>query len=306
MATKRFNFDFYQCTTISGNEHRPLTPEDVFSQFLRQYQNRPQDTVKRVGNKITEMRLIEETPEGFRGIIGKHRENDLPHAAIAGGGEREITLHANENLLEKAYFKFYIANNILVIQRNRYCYNWLHLGKYLSSSSQTTSINPIIEPTSLEWLMRDEVRIKTLEIAIARPRNVQLFQPTEHDFNNAIVATLNGTNSAKVNLTLRGDARSQAPDERYLGSTIKRAFTETLETFEVEKLQLETKNTVTGIEHPIDLVSEKLNFHADLQMLGRYPLGEDMWNALDEAKTSKEDELAAYFGNPGQQVILGR
>lgn len=302
MATKRFFFDFYQCTTISSNDQQAVSASDVFNQLLVRFQAGPGNTVKRIGLKLTELRHIEQTPYGFKGILGKHRVNDLPHAAIAGGIEREITLQDNENLLEKAYFNFYTQNNVLIIQRNRYCYNWLHVGKYLTDGTQTTSIDPIIEPTSLAWLMQNDVHIKTLEISIARPRNVELFQNVHHNFNNALIATLNGTNSAKVNLTLRGDARAEAPENRYLGSSLKRAFTETLETFEVEKLKLDTKNVVTGVEHPIDLVSEKLTHFKDLQMMGRYPLSENIWEALLEAKASKDDELNAYFGLAGQQV----
>lgn len=135
--------------------------------------------------------------------------------AVAGGQEREILLEANENLLEKAYFHFYIQDSVLIIQRNRFCYSWLLLSKYLSNGTQNTTVNPIIQANSLEWLLRNQVHIKTLEIGIARPTNAQLFENVEHDFNNALIATLNGTNSAKVNLTLRGDGRSDDPENRY-------------------------------------------------------------------------------------------
>lgn len=302
MATKRFFFDFYQCNTISTNASNTISTEMVFNNLLTGFEEDPARTVKPVGTKLVELRHIERTDFGFRGIIGKHRANDLPHAAVAGGVERELTLGDNENLLEKAYFHYYLENSVLVIQKNRFCYNWLLLSKYLSNGTQNTTISPIIQPNSLNWLMRNEVQIKTLEISVARPRNIDLFRAAGHDFNNALVATLNGTNSAKVNLTLRGDGRSADPESRYLGSSLKRALTETLERFEVEKLKIDTFNTETGVDHPIDLVADKLCHYEEVEMGGRYPLSASIWDAISNAAASKTEELNAYFGLPGEQV----
>jgi len=303
MSNKRFFFDFYQCNTASSDANATLnSPVAVFSNLFENYSQAPERTVRQIGNRLVELRFMERTHYGYKGIIGKHRANDLPHVAVAGGEEREIVLGENENLLEKAYFHFYNQDSILVIQRNRLCYGWLLLSKYLSDSSQNTTVNPIIQASSLEWLMRDEVHIKTLEIGIARPTNVQLFENVEHNFNNALIATLNGTNSAKVNLTLRGDGRSGDPEARYLGSQLKRAFTETLETFEVEKLKIETQDVETGIQHPIDLVADKLVYYTNVELVGRYPSADSMWDALTQAKDSKNDELSTYFGLPDQRV----
>jgi hypothetical protein len=303
MARKRFSFDFYQCNTISTDANAVVnSPVGVFSQLFEKYCDSTERTVRQVDNKLVEVRFMERTDYGFRGVIGKHRAIDLPHVAIAGGQEREIILEENENLLEKAYFHFYSQDSVLLIQRNRFCYGWQLLSKYLSNSSQNTTINPIIQSSSLQWLMRNEVQIKTLAIAIARPTNKQLFENVEHDFNNALIATLNGTNSAKVNLTLRGDGRSEDPEARYLGSRLKRALTETLETFEVDKLQLETQDIETGVQHPIDLIADKLVYHCDVELGGRYPHTASIWEALTQAKDSKDDELAAYFGLADQRV----
>lgn len=304
MSTKIFYFDFYQCNTIgTGSEQPGLSTDSVLLNLLHAFQENPANTVKPVGSKLVELRHIEQTDFGFRGVIGKHRESNLPHAAIAGGEERELVLGQDENLLEKAYFHYYSTNSVLIIQKNRFCYNWLLLSKYLSDSHQNTTVNPIIQPENLNWLMRNEVRIKTLEVGIARPRNAGLFSAVNHDFNNAIIATLNGSNSAKVNLTLRGDGRAAAPENRYLDSSLKRAFTETFETFEVEKLKLKAHDADSGLDHPIDLVAEKLTYYSDVEMGGRYPLSSSVWEALSDAKTSKDDELNTYFGLPGEQVV---
>lgn len=102
MPSKRFFFDFYQCNTISTDAHAAIqSPEDVFNNLFDVYSEAPQQTVRKVGSKLVEIRFMERTAYGYRGVIGKHRSNDLPHVAVAGGQEREILLEANENLLGK-------------------------------------------------------------------------------------------------------------------------------------------------------------------------------------------------------------
>ncbi|EGE0631471.1 hypothetical protein DM433_25860, partial [Escherichia coli] len=134
MASKRFFFDFYQCHTISTDTNAGVnSPEAVFSKIFESYSEGRDKTVRKIGNKLVEMRFMERTDYGFRGVIGKHRTNNLPHVAVAGGEEREIKLEINENLLEKAYFHFYTQDSVLIIQRNRLCYGWLLLSKYLSN-----------------------------------------------------------------------------------------------------------------------------------------------------------------------------
>ena len=164
--------------------------------------------MKSIGSSSYEIRSLNRTDYGFKGIIGKHRQNDLPHAAIIGGEEREIPLAPNENLLEKVHFSFYEDYSLIIIQRNRFCINSSNFGVYLSDAGYVTSLNPIIEPTDLQWLMNNHVHIRTAEFAIARPTNPELFQDIEHDFNNSIITTLNGSGTAMLNLSLRGNARS--------------------------------------------------------------------------------------------------
>lgn len=303
MATKRFYFDFYQCVTATAQDGAlPLDISGVFRRMFEQYQDDPANTVKNVGRTLFELRLLEETDYGFRGIIGKHRANNLPHAAIAGGEERELELEENENLLEKAYFNFYHENSLLIIQRNRYCFNYKTLSAYLSPPNYTTSVNPILEPADLAWLANGHVHIKTAQIRIARPRNPDIFEGIDHDFNNSIVQTLNGSGSAVLNLSFRGDGRSEDPDDRYLDNAVKRALREMQERFDVQKLDLVTENDVTGEVHPVDLVSGRVTYYDDVEMGGRYPMAADMWDQLLSAKASKEDELYRYFGRPEDRL----
>ncbi|MDC5717857.1 DUF6731 family protein [Vibrio europaeus] len=303
MATKQFIFDFYSCdTNVSQANVTQQNSHQVFQNLLDTFQASPEGTVKDVGRHLLEIRDIRATTYGFKGIFGKHRRNNLPHAAVAGGTERELPLAPNENLLEKAHFTFYTQNSLLVIQRNRFCANADVLGHFLSPANHVTMLNPIIEPASLAWLANNRVRVKVAKINVAKPRNPELLRELNHDFNNSLLNTLNGTNSAQLNLVFRGDTRSDDPEERYLDNSFKRALRELQETLDVTKLDLTTENEDTMVEHPIDLVSDRLKHFDNVSMNGRYPDSFDMWDKLEDAKNTKQDELNNFFGLPGDQL----
>ncbi|MGF1836450.1 hypothetical protein [Photobacterium sanguinicancri] len=303
MPSKKFFFDFYACETKTSLENAiPLTPNDVFRKLHEDYVENPLNTVKSIGRHLVEIRDIKPTNYGYRGIFGKHRKSNLPHAAVAGGVERELPLKPQENLLEKSHFVFYEEYSLLIIQRNRFCANWETLGRYLSPNNYVTTLNPIIEPASLAWLADGHVQVKSAQINVARPRNPELLREVEHDLNNSIILALNGTKSATLNLTFRGDARSDDPAERYLDSSIKRAFRELQERLEVRKLDLVTEHDETRIEHPIDLVTDRLTHYDDVELNGRYPNSLDMWTKLEEAKEHKEPELIAFFGTADNRL----
>lgn len=263
-----------------------------------------QSTVKEIARRNYELRSIEETEFGFKGIIGKHRENDLPHAAIIGGEEREIELAPNENLLEKAHFFFYEDYQLLILQRNHICISSNNLGKYFSHQGYVTTLSPVIEPTDLQWLMRDNIKVRNAQISIARPRNPELFRDIQHDFNNSIIATLNSTGSAKINLSMRGDARSKDPEKRYLSSPFKRAIREMQSTFDVEKCQILLEEEDSLVTHPVDLVADRLVFTKRIESEGRYPPSFEIWSSLTEARTEKERELVNYFGALGSERLI--
>lgn len=303
MPSKNYNFDFYECKTFNSSANAvPRTSFEILNGMLTRF-GQGDSSVKQIGSNSYELRYIESTAFGFKGIIGKHRQNDLPHAAVIGGDEREISLAANENLLEKAYFTYHSDYSVLIMQRNHLCISSNNMGKYLTESAYVTSLNPVIEPADLQWLMNNHVQIRHAEFAIARPTNPELFNDIEHDFNNSIISTLNGTGTAQLNLTLRGNARSDIAEERYLASTVKGALRELQSKFDVKKAKLLLENDDTLITHPVDLVSDRLFYNKQVEVEGRYPPTFEMWTALDEARAEKQSELENYFGELNQERL---
>lgn len=304
MKSKKYYFDFYVCQTNSGNPIAPaLNTHSLLNELHRKF-TANDTSVREIAGVAYETRFIEPTPYGFRGTIAKHRTNDLPHAAKPGGEEREINLEPHENLIEKAHYHFYSDHSLLILQRNFFCIGATNFGRYLSINGYVTILNPVIQPADLELMMSGKMQVKRAQVRIARPTNVELFQKFDHDFNNSIYQTLNGTAAAVLNITLRGDSRSTKGEKRYLLPTIKEAFIEMQRAFDVRRCKIDLEDVDTCIAHPVDLVADRLCYSSEIQSVGRYPPESDLWEALDRAREARSGDLATYFGHPeGERVI---
>lgn len=292
---KKFTFDFFQCETQSMQSSPSRVPTDeIFLKLKNKFDTVGANTVREFNGNILELRKIEQTDYGFRGVIGKYRTAVLPHAAVPGGAERELDLHKDEHLIEKSYFKYYSDYALLILQRNRHALNNTLFGQYLSLNSYLTILNPIIEPADLQKLLRNEVNVRGVMVSIARPTNHELFINSEHDFNNSIIQSLNSSKAAVIKVEMRGDGRSDNPEKRYLASSLKRAFLELKNRFNIKSARILLEEG--GVTHPLDLVADRLMFQIDIKMSGRYPFDSDMWGALRSARELKEVEIKKYFG----------
>jgi len=303
MAIKNYYFDFYQCITANSdvNAERRTTSQLLDEIFTRFEQGN--SCVKEIASYTYELRLFEQTDFGYRGVIGKHRTSDLPNAAVVGGEERELQLAPNENLLEKSFFYFYRDYSLLIVQRNHMCIGFNNLSKYFSSGGYVTALSPVIAPDDVLLLMKNNIQIRHADFSIAKPTNPALFEDIEHDFTNSIIATLDGSGTAMLNLTMRGNARSDIADERYLASSLKGALRELNSKFDVKKCRLLLENQDTLITYPVDLVADRLFYYARVNVEGRYPSAAAMWQAMEDARDSKETELELYFGSLERQRL---
>lgn len=300
---KRFYFDFYQCETLTGQANLPqVAPDEIFRRFKEKYDNDEENTVRTMQGRTLELRRISETDYGYRGVIGKYRRAVLPHAAIPGGAERELDLEEDEHLIEKSFFKYFSDYRLLILQRNRYAINSTLFSNYLSINGYTTLLNPIIETADLQRLMDNQTNLRSVNLTIARPTNPDVFIGIEHDFNNSIISSLNSSNAASINLSIRGDGYTKEPEKRFLNLNIKGALLELKNRFNLKKADILLEEN--GVSHPLDLVADRLFYFTDIEMTGRYPVSADMWAALRESRDGKEQEIQNYFGTLGHGQIL--
>lgn len=296
---KRVWCDFYCCDVIHSRPNMPVrTMEQIFDSYLQNDQGA--GVVKKIGGRDCEMCDVTRTDTGYEGLILKYKNSDLPHAGVPGTAqalERELDLLENEQLIEKAYFAFHSDFNLLILQRNRMAINSEQMGDYLTSEGYTVSLNPILETADLQRFMRDEIRIRTAELIIANPTNPELFQNIEHEFSNSIIRSLASSGTAKLNFTLRGDGHSRRPESRYLDNGLKRALLELTEKLDVQKADLTLEDDqVIGVEHPVDLVADRLRYSETIQYDGRYIPRAQILTVLRNARECAEPELISYFG----------
>lgn len=293
---KFYNFDFYQTATLNSDHNAVVqSTGDIFQQFKAKLDANEYVT-KDIGSYIYELRLLEETDFGYRGVIGKHRTSDLPHAATVGGEERELELEQNENLLEKTFFHYYHENSLLIVQRNHLCIHFSNFARFLSVGSYVSTLSPVIATEDIRWLTDNNVQIRTADFQIAKPTNPDIFQDVEHDFTNGIIKSLESSGTAVLNITMRGNGRTDVREERYLAGTVKGALRELQTKFDVKRCKLLLENQETFVTHPVDLVADRLFYSESLHVSGRYPSNIAMWEALENAKDTKEEDLIAYFG----------
>lgn len=302
MAYRNYKFNFYDSTYLTPNAGRPeKTLGERFAEILHLKENGPY--YKQMGPFTYEVRNIVETAYGYKGVIGKHRNIDLPPAAAIGGDERELELEEGENILEKSHFTFYPNMNVLVLQNNIMCIGNAKLGELLAEPGYTCSLNPVINPADIRKLAQGNMMLKHAKLRIAKPRNPELLEGIEHDFNNTIFQMLAHSNTASLNLELRGNSRSKNPGEKYLDSRIKRALSEVVNTFDVSKCEAILEETDTGINHPIDLVADRVVADKRIEIEGRNASSFSIFSAMEEAKEERNDDLERYMGRDGQELI---
>ena len=302
MAARTFTYEFYQSFyASSAADAVARTLHDRLGE-IKQIKDGGQFYYQRIGAFTYEVRELVETDYGFKGIIGKHRHIDLPPAAFIGGDEREIELEEGENILEKSHFLFYSDMNLLVLQKNHMCIGHAKLAQLFAETRYTCSLNPIINPADVTLLARGNMKLKHMDIAIARPTNPELFRGLEHDFNNTLFQSMQQTGAARFNAEFRGDGRSKIPDSRYLDSAMKRALREMTATFDVEKCNIMLEDEDTGMVHPVDLVADRIISRKQVESPGNTARSYDIFDSMEEAKDEEQPRLDEYFGR-GDNVI---
>lgn len=52
----------------------------------------------------------------------------------------------------------------------------------------------------------------------------------------------------------------------------------------------------------VDLLADRVKSRRDVRMNGRYPIIDEMFNEMDNARRDVQDQLTAFFGHEGRQL----
>lgn len=229
----------------------------------------------------------------YSGVLAKFRTEDFPHVGEPGGPEHQLNVGENEGLIEKNYFLYFRQNELLVWQRNRQGCSSSRLAECLSDvANETVVFNPVYQPQAVRRLMRAGVRPLALEFSIARPTNPELFP--NNQWSNSLMRIMNEAGGARFFMRITSDQRSADQERRSLSNRLKAAARELVDMEGVKVLRFKVDDG--GIEHPLDLIEDRISSRQEVEMEGRYPNPHSMYAALRNAREDHQAILNEYFG----------
>lgn len=226
------------------------------------------------------------------GVLAKLRDEDLPHVGVPGGGERELDMERNEKLLEKNYFRYQPDRDLLVYQQNWYGATIGQFAAYVSTlSGHTIAFDPVLQPEPTKRLLQGSVEAKTLELSFAKPRNPDMFP--QDQWNQDLLRALSHAGGEKM--FVRMTPGTGAPvDQRRLNKRIKRAMNAMVNSGHASVAKMNIIED--GVEHPIDLIADRLYSEQTVEMEGRYPVPTSVHAALRQAVQDNKQELQEILG----------
>lgn len=227
----------------------------------------------------------------FGGQFRKFRMEDLPEVGKRNSEPRELDLAEDEGLIERNFFVYFKEHQILGWHKNGNGNTPNQLASCLSDIFQVNvKANPIIQPDALARLMAGKVELKKITISIPKPSSGDFY--AEDDFSKRMLELLKTSGADSLHLTLGVDGRRQ-DSEGKLTSKLKNALKELGQNSEPSTLRADVFED--GLEHPIDLIADRVNSTQSVETNHRYPPSRTMYRAIKDAKKECQEAIDAYF-----------
>jgi hypothetical protein len=283
-SKKTYSVDFYR-VRIKQNSNSPLfadTLRDAASTgFLEMVETAGTADHHQVKSIVTFT-----SDKVFKAVFGKVRKADIPKQGDEHGNEEELNLKPGYGLVEKNYFMFYRDTNLLVYQRNQNGSHYSKLAQYLSKVlGNTVSLDPVLTADSYARLMQNDVVPTKIELSLAASSNSELYP---EDWTQDMMDLIKGVGGARAKLTIRADTRR--------GETLVARAKEAAVILARSGLASISRVSVEDNEHPIDLIADRIKEKIEVEIEGRYPDPESIYNALMSAKDRRQDDLDSFFG----------
>lgn len=282
---KKFSVGFYVGHLGEGQDGPRVS--DVLADLAR----RTEFPVMTQSSGKYQIRVLDPLGGGssYRGVFAKYRHDDIPHVGRPAGDEREIALDEDEGLIEKNYFLYYRARELLVWQVNGSASEVQRLADYLGQvAGLSGALSPVVKADAIGRLMRNDVQPRSIEVSVARPTNPELY-PNDR-WSSELFRLMAGVGGVNATIRISGGGRGRGA--RAMLSHAKDAVVSLAASGHASVARVK----VGGIEHPIDLIAERVKSKIDVDMNGRYPVASQVFAALAAAKDECMEDLDAYFG----------
>jgi len=290
MATRKFKVGFFVGYVGAGGR------DGRVSQILLDLSQQQQCPVIASGDVLYQIRELVPFNNGasFRGVFAKIRTTDIPHIGSTDGEEREIDLEDDEGVLEKNHFLYYRQHELLVYQSNGNGSTVDAFGRYFSDIvNHTTVFNAILKADAMRRMMRADLEPRTIELSVARPTNPDLY-PND-DWSSELFGLMAGIDGFKAHIKISAEGTGRARGR--LMDRAKRAAAALVNSGNANIARIK----MAGIEQPIDLIADRVIAQVSVEMNGRYPVPDEMFRALGEAKDQSAEDLDAFLG--GQNAL---
>lgn len=230
-----------------------------------------------VAGEMFQMRDLQRVGRVWTGAFVKLRD-DTPHVVTAGGEEQELDLQEGDRIIEKCYFLYREKSNVFVWQTNRASGGLTRAQDYLSHLFH--------EVVALPYVMNDEEleqklsgQLYEIEFGYDRPLNLDNQAPR---WNKNAFDMMSRVDAAYAKFTLR------APRRGGLLDGAKNMVRELVDSNGIKKVRIK----MTDDSDPIELFMAPLKDTIRVEVMGRYPLPETVFEALEESYTRNRGSFA--------------
>ena len=264
-----------------------------------------------VGSHPVGLRELTLVGSAYQGVVGLFRQSDLPVVAkvassLHASDEHKIPMDSNEGLLEKTHFVLYRRPPLLLMQSNSKTKapGPNIFAAYLKEvSGENVLFSPVLRQESYERMLRDDLRVRDMEVRVARPLGIDALSEALNDAEGraellkAILRVMNDNNAVTLNLKMKASMLKR-DETRTLHNRVKSSISAMLENFSgtsmLEKAQLNMED-VEGKIYPIDLIADRLITKIKVEADGRYPNMISMFREMVRSKDNSEKEYRAFF-----------
>ena len=300
VETKSIAVEFHLGEVVTGESSKQLhffnnvvskpTVSKLFKQLLVESERKMSRNHDDVFHR--EIRHLKQLNDGtFTGIFVKIRLTDIPTAGCAGGDEWDIELGDDEGIFEKSFFQFYPEFEILLFQRNKNCGSASQLGELLNyifvNEYKAVEFNPVLQKDVWEQLMDGDVRLRKVNLKVARPTNLKDYEDDWHILN-----LFGRTGATFLDLEFRANLKDK--ETFYLYSSIKsflRKFYGGSDSVKGMTVDVD----LLGQRKTLDLISGCLVEIIKVAKVGRYPDSVSIKNEMLGIYENHYDTIKTLF-----------
>jgi hypothetical protein len=230
-----------------------------------------------LGGEHFQMRDLQRVGTVWKGVFAKLRE-DAPHIVDAANKERELELELGDRVVDKLHFLYRERPNVLVWQVNRNAGGLARMQDYLHRLFEDyAQLVQVMNTAELQRVLDGSVY--ELSFAYARPPNLPADAPAWNQHSFDMMANVH---AAQAKFLLR------APRNASLAETSKRMIRQMLGSTGIEKVRVRLSDETD----PVELFMAPLRDTIRVQLVGRYPVPADVYQALEEVYERHRDQIA--------------